>query len=142
MAVTFSKTVSTRLPVKKALIRKWISAIIKREKCKEGRIAYTFCSDKELHRINREFLNHDTLTDIVTFDYGEGETVSGEIYISVDRAKDNAAKFDAEFETELQRVIIHGILHLCGYGDKTKAEKKLMREKEDAALRSFMRIKV
>jgi probable rRNA maturation factor len=141
MTVVFNSIVTTKLPLNKTRVKKWIASVIKKEKLKEGQLAYTFCSDKDLLKINKEFLNHDTLTDIVTFDYSEHELISGEIYISADRVKENAEKFGVAFEAELRRVIIHGVLHLCGYGDKTKAEKKLMREKEDAALRSYSRMK-
>ncbi len=137
MAIEFNSTLKYRLPLKKTALKTWIMAVIKKEKLKAGPLAYTFCSDKELLKINKEFLNHDTYTDIVTFDYSERETVSGEIFISADRVKENAEKFGTDFETELKRVIIHGVLHLCGYGDKTKSDKKLMRAKEDAALKYF-----
>lgn len=123
---------------KKTIIKNWISSVIKEEKKKEGKIIFFFCSDKELLSINREFLSHDTFTDIITFDYSEGEKVSGEIYISADRVKENAEKFDVSFEDELHRVIIHGVLHLCGYKDKNAQHKKEMREKEDTALKKLI----
>jgi rRNA maturation RNase YbeY len=121
----------------KTQLKKWISAIIKNENKKEGKINYLFCTDKELHKINREFLNHDTYTDIITFDYSESNKVSGEIYISSERVKENSQKLKTEFESELRRVIIHGVLHLCGYKDKNPAQKKEMRDKEDDALTKF-----
>ena len=93
-----------------------------------------FCSDDFLLEINQQFLDHDTLTDIVTFDYTEGTILNGEIYISTDRVGDNAKDFNVTFETELLRVIIHGLLHMCGYGDKTEEEKLQMRSKEDEYL--------
>lgn len=134
MAVSFNSLTINFFPKNKRRIKKWISAVIKKEKKAEGKLAYIFCSDKELLKINKEFLNHSTFTDIVTFDYTEGKIISGEIYISVDRIEENAKNFNTDFETELRRVMIHGVLHLCGYGDKTKSDKKLMREKEDKAL--------
>ncbi|MBC7864558.1 MAG: rRNA maturation RNase YbeY [Bacteroidia bacterium] len=123
---------------KKAVLKKWISAIIKQEKKKEGKIIFLFCNDKKLHSINKEFLNHDTLTDIITFDYSEGEKISGEIYISTERVFENAEKFSGSFLEELHRVMIHGVLHLCGYKDKSPADKKQMRQKEEEALKKVI----
>lgn len=113
------------------VISKWISNTITEEKCKEGEINYIFCSDDYLHKINLEFLNHDTLTDIISFDYSVGKELHGDIYISVDRVKENASEFSVQFKDELARVIIHGVLHYCGYKDKSDADAKLMRSKED-----------
>lgn len=109
----------------------WISKVIKEENCKEGDINYIFCSDDYLYQLNIDFLDHDTLTDIISFDYSVGKELHGEIYISVDRVKENAKDFEVSFEDELSRVMIHGILHYCGYKDKTNDEEKLMRSKED-----------
>ena len=112
-------------------LKSWISKVILEENCNEGDINYIFCSDEYLHKINVEFLNHDTLTDIISFDYSVGKELHGDIYISVDRVTENASDYGTEFNDELDRVIIHGILHYCGYKDKTKDEKNLMRSKED-----------
>lgn len=109
----------------------WISNTIEEENCKEGEINYIFCSDQYLHKINLEFLNHDTFTDIISFDYSVGKELHGDIYISVDRVAENAKEFNVKFEDELARVMIHGILHYCGYKDKTKEDKNQMRSKED-----------
>lgn len=109
----------------------WISKTIKEENCKEGEINYIFCSDQYLHKINVEFLNHDTFTDIISFDYSVGKELHGDIYISVDRVKENAKAFNVKFEDELARVMIHGILHYCGYKDKTEEDKNQMRSRED-----------
>ncbi|WP_412559591.1 rRNA maturation RNase YbeY [Winogradskyella sp. MIT101101] len=109
----------------------WISNTIEEENCKEGEINYIFCSDQYLHKINLEFLNHDTFTDIISFDYSAGKELHGDIYISVDRVAENAKEFNVKFEDELARVMIHGILHYCGYKDKTKEDKNQMRSKED-----------
>ena len=95
-------------------ISEWISAIIKSENRKEGEINFIFCSDDYLHKLNVEFLNHDTLTDIISFDYSVGKELHGDVYISVDRVRENAIEFNVPFENEIQRVIIHGILHYCG----------------------------
>ncbi|WP_299098173.1 rRNA maturation RNase YbeY [uncultured Winogradskyella sp.] len=110
---------------------KWISSTIQEENCREGEIIYVFCSDDYLHKLNVDFLNHDTLTDIISFDYSVGKELHGEIYISVDRVKENASDFNVSFEDEIARVIIHGVLHYCGYKDKSDDEEKLMRSKED-----------
>ncbi|HEU5292637.1 MAG TPA: rRNA maturation RNase YbeY, partial [Cyclobacteriaceae bacterium] len=103
--------------------------------CRLNSLNYIFCSDEYLKEINIEYLNHKTYTDIITFNYnpGEGE-LEGEIYISVDRVRENAKTFKSEFQTELHRVIIHGVLHLIGFNDKSKSEKAVMREKEDSYL--------
>jgi len=92
---------------------------------------YIFCSDTYLHKINLEYLKHDTLTDIITFDYSEKKQISGDIFISIDRIKENAPKFNQSTDIELNRVLIHGVLHLLGYKDKTPKEKETMRAKED-----------
>ncbi|MBF8149026.1 rRNA maturation RNase YbeY [Winogradskyella sp. F6397] len=110
---------------------KWITETILEEHCKEGEINYIFCSDDYLHQLNVDFLNHDTLTDIISFDYSVGKELHGDIYISVDRVKENAQEFNTSFKDEMARVIIHGILHYCGYKDKSESDEKLMRFKED-----------
>jgi rRNA maturation RNase YbeY len=112
-------------------ISEWISKAINSENCKEGELNYIFCSDDYLHKINVDFLNHDTLTDIISFDYSVGKELHGDIYISVERVEDNAKDFDVSYEDELARVMIHGILHYCGYKDKSEEDAKLMRSKED-----------
>jgi probable rRNA maturation factor len=115
-------------------VASWISAIISNENFEEGEVSYIFCDDEYLHKLNLEFLEHDTLTDIISFDNSLGNQINGDIFISVERVKENANSFNASFENELHRVIIHGILHYCGYKDKTKKDADLMRSKEDAAL--------
>lgn len=112
----------------------WIKNIIAREKCRLHYINYIFCSDEYLHKINVEYLQHDTLTDIITFPYAEPPIVESDLFISVERVKENAEKFNVPFYQELCRVIIHGVLHLCGYGDKSPEEALKMREKENEAL--------
>jgi len=109
----------------------WISETILEECHKEGEINYIFCCDDYLHQINVDFLEHDTLTDIISFDYSLGRELHGDIYISVDRVIENASDFEVSFNDELARVMVHGILHYCGYKDKMEAEKKIMRAKED-----------
>lgn len=118
----------------------WIQYIIKKEKKELLQLTYIFCSDSYLHQINVEYLDHDTLTDIITFPYTEPPLVEGDIFISIDRVKENAVKYDVSFEHELHRVIIHGVLHLCGYPDKTEEEAKVMRKKEEEALEIWDKI--
>ncbi|MCB0465896.1 MAG: rRNA maturation RNase YbeY, partial [Aequorivita sp.] len=112
-------------------LQKWISEIIVSEGFETGEILYIFCDDEYLHKLNVEFLNHDTLTDIISFDYKVGKQVNGEIFISVERVAENANDFKTKFSDELNRVMIHGILHFCGYKDKSDSEKRIMRDKED-----------
>jgi len=112
-------------------ISKWIVDTILSEDYKLEEINYVFCDDEYLHKLNLEFLNHDTLTDIISFDNSVGKIIQGDIFISVERVADNAKDFGVSFENELQRVMIHGVLHYCGYKDKTGEEATLMREKEN-----------
>lgn len=124
----------------KTILKKWISATINKEKRKEGDITFIFCSDEYLLHINKQYLQHDTYTDIITFDYSERDSaqpISGDIFISIERVKENAEKFSTTFENELHRVIIHGVLHLLGYKDKTKAAKAQMTSKEDYYLKQL-----
>ena len=113
----------------------WINRVIISEGFSVGQIDYIFCSDEYLLELNKEYLNHDTFTDIITFDYTDGKIISGDIFISTDRVEDNARKFDVEFLNELRRVMSHGILHLAGFGDKSIEEKKIMREKEEEKIK-------
>ena len=112
-------------------ISAWVSFVILEEKCKLGEINYIFCDDNYLHKINVDFLNHDTLTDIISFDYSVGKELHGDIYISIERVLDNAKDFNTNFDDELARVIIHGVLHYCGYKDKSAVEQTIMRAKEN-----------
>lgn len=121
----------------KLKIKSWIKQIVESEKKQLGQINFVFTSDEELLKTNIEFLAHDTFTDIITFDYCEGKMINGDIIISVERVKDNSEKFKTDLNEELKRVIIHGVLHLCGYKDKSKADAELMRKKENAALKKF-----
>ena len=115
-------------------ISKWISKIINSEGFEEGEISFIFCDDKYLHKLNVEFLNHDTLTDIISFDNSLGKQINGEIYLSVERIIENSNTFKTTFENELHRVIIHGILHFCGFSDKSEEDARTMRVKEDGSL--------
>ena len=121
----------------KTKLKLWIKAIVDTEKHVLGNLNYIFCSDDELLEINIKHLNHNTFTDIITFDYTEDKKISSDIFISIDRVVENSKKFDTSFENELHRVMIHGVLHLCGYKDKTKPDAELMRKKENWALNLF-----
>lgn len=116
------------------IITKWIAEVVEEEKHTLGTVQYIFCSDDYLHEVNVEHLDHDYLTDIITFPYQESPVVEADLFISIDRVKDNAVQLGIPFEEELHRVMIHGILHLCGYMDKTEADIKEMRSKENEAL--------
>ena len=109
----------------------WLENLITSEQKKIGDINYIFCDDEYLLQVNRDYLQHDYYTDIITFDYVKGKTISGDIFVSLPRISDNASTLTKSFEDELHRVLAHGILHLCGYKDKTEAEEKEMRSKED-----------
>ena len=118
----------------RAKISKWILRVLKQEGAKLSNLNIIFCSDDYLLGINRQYLNHDFYTDIITFDYSEKRDISGELYISIDRVKDNANSLGATFQQELNRVIIHGVLHLLGFKDKTSRQAKTIRKKEDECL--------
>ena len=115
----------------------WISRVILSEEKKEGEINFIFCDDEYLHKLNVEYLEHDTLTDVISFDYSVGNELHGDVYISTERVADNAMDFNVTFEEEIKRVIIHGILHYCGYKDKSATEKALMRSKEEEKIKMF-----
>lgn len=116
------------------VIRKVISRLVSDAGMKCGKADIIFTGDRKVYEINREFLGHDYLTDIITFNYNENKTVNGELYISVDRIKENAEKFDVPFKAEIRRVIFHGFLHLCGYDDSTEVQRKKMEEMEEMYL--------
>ena len=115
----------------------WISRIIESEGFDEGEINYIFCDDEYLHKINVEYLDHDTLTDIISFDYTVGNVLQGDIFISIERVMDNAKDFNVSFEEELKRVLSHGVLHYCGYKDKSPEDEALMRFKEEEKMQMF-----
>ncbi|MDR3327245.1 MAG: rRNA maturation RNase YbeY [Prevotellaceae bacterium] len=114
----------------------WIRLVASRYNRKIGEIAYIFCDDKKILQINSQYLKHNYYTDIITFDYSENNTVSGDIFVSVSTVESNSKKFGVSLDEELHRVIIHGILHLCGQNDKTPEEQAQMRTEEDEALKS------
>lgn len=115
----------------------WLSRVIESENKKEGDINYIFCDDDYLHKINMEYLQHDTLTDIISFDYCVGSEINGDVFVSIERVKENASDFDVAFDEELKRVLVHGILHYCGYKDKSDDDEILMRAKEDEKILLF-----
>ncbi|MEG1592420.1 rRNA maturation RNase YbeY [Chryseobacterium sp.] len=116
---------------------KWLKDIILSEDKKLGEINYIFCDDEYLLKVNQDYLQHDYYTDIITFDYVKGKTISGEIFVSLQRILDNASTLSKNYEEELRRVLAHGILHLSGYKDKTEEEERLMRSKEDYYLAKY-----
>ncbi len=115
----------------------WISSIIESEDKNEGEINYIFCDDDYLHKINMEYLQHDDLTDIISFDYCVGNEINGDIFISVERVAENAKEYEVTLEAELLRVMAHGILHYCGYKDKSEEDAALMRSKENEKMKMF-----
>ncbi len=119
------------------LFSNWISRVISSEIKNEGELNYIFCDDAFLIELNEQYLNHDTLTDIISFDYSEGNELHGDIFISVERVRENAIDFNVPFEEELKRVMVHGILHYCGYKDKNDEDEQMMRQKEEEKMRMF-----
>lgn len=115
----------------------WVSSIIDTESKVEGTINYIFCDDSYLLKINEEYLKHDTLTDIISFDYSIGKELHGDIFISIERVRENAVDYRVEFTEELNRVMAHGILHYCGYNDKNKEDELVMRLKEEEKMSMF-----
>ena len=121
-------------PIKRIKTRNWVKQVAAVYGKRVGEINYIFCSDEKILEINREYLQHDYYTDIITFDNSENDHLSGDLYISLETVKSNAEKFATQYEEELLRVIIHGVLHLCGQADKTPKDSAIMKQKEDAAL--------
>lgn len=131
------------MPIKLSLKHKvWLQQVIRKEGKVTGEISYVFCDDAYMIQQNNAFLQHDTYTDIITFDECVGDVISGSILISADRVAENASKFGKTFDNELLRVVVHGTLHLCGYKDKSESEAKLMRQKEDESLALFTQMAI
>lgn len=124
----------------KTALKSWIKKIAEKQKKNIGELNYIFCSDEYLLAINQQYLNHNTYTDIITFDYSDEKKIAGDIFISIDRVKENAGKFSKTTEEELHRVMIHGVLHLLGYKDKSKIAKQKMRKAEDDSLKQLKKI--
>ncbi|MEE0889381.1 MAG: rRNA maturation RNase YbeY [Bacteroidales bacterium] len=133
MGISFAFQTNCSLK-KRTILKQWITTIVENNKKEVGEISYIFCSDEQLLEINKEFLNHDYYTDIITFDYSEADVISGDLFISIERIKDNAKTLKTSYQEELHRVIIHGVLHLLGYKDKTEVESENMRKLEDECL--------
>lgn len=134
MAVHYQNEEVKFPPIKRRLISNWIKIIAGSYNYKVGDISYIFCSDDKILEVNKEYLQHDYYTDIITFDYTEDSTVAGDIFISLDTVKSNSEQYKTDYIEELHRVIIHGILHLCGINDKTDAEQDYMTQCENKAL--------
>jgi len=134
MAITFQAEGIVLPRIKKRKTANWIKTVANSHDREVGEIAYLFCDDEKILEINRTYLQHDFYTDIITFDYSEEDTISGDIFISIDTVRSNSQKYQTEFMEELHRVIIHGILHLCGVNDKSEEEETEMREAENSAL--------
>ena len=136
--IIFNNLILSEVPVNKK-VKNWIVKAILNENLKEGEVNYIFCDDNYLSELNIKYLKHNTLTDIISFDYTIGKIISGDIFISIERVKENAELFNTKYVDELHRVMIHGVLHYCGYKDKTDEEKTQMRAKEDyyLSLRDF-----
>jgi len=135
MAITFQAENINFPKIKKRATTKWIKSVANKYDKQIGDICYLFCTDEKILEINRQFLNHDFYTDIIAFDYSEGNKISGDIFISLETVLSNSQKYQTSFDEELHRVMIHGILHLCGLNDKSDDEIKEMRKAEDEALR-------
>jgi len=129
--------VSTKTPSKR-LLKAWIKEFVSNHGKKIGELAFIFCSDEKILEVNQNFLQHDYYTDIITFDYCEGEIVSGDIFISVERVSENATSHKVEYKEELLRVLAHGVLHLIGFQDKSPKKKKEMTENEDLCISLFL----
>lgn len=134
MAISFFAEDITLPSIKEEAVRGWIRKVAETYGKKVGDISYIFCSDEKILEVNRRFLQHDYYTDIITFDYTAGNKISGDLYISLDTVKTNAEKFATPYDEELHRTIIHGILHLCGIGDKGPGEREIMEANENRAL--------
>jgi rRNA maturation RNase YbeY len=129
-------TEEVKMPaIDKSKVKNWIKAVAESYGRKTGDVSYIFCNDERILQVNNQYLQHDYYTDIITFDYSTATTISGDIFISLDTVKSNSETFGTDYYTELHRIIIHGILHLCGNDDKTPELRKLMTEKENAALK-------
>lgn len=127
--------------ISRGLVREWVKRVAESYGCTENGIGYIFCDDDRIIEVNRQFLGHDYYTDIITFDFSSGRKISGELYISLDTVKSNSEKFATSYEEELHRVIIHGVLHLCGINDKGPGERAIMEAAENRALEMLRKMK-
>lgn len=134
MAISFFNEQIEMPSIQKTEVRNWVKQVAANHGKRLGEISYIFCDDEKILEVNRQFLQHDYYTDIITFDYTEGDKISGDLFISLDTVRTNAEQFGQSYETELNRVIIHGILHLCGINDKGPGEREIMEQHENEAL--------
>lgn len=137
MAITFQAEDISFPKIKRQVTKNWIKLVAGNHGKKIGEVNYLFCTDEKILEINNQYLSHDYYTDIITFDYSEGNNISGDIFISLDTVRTNSQKYNTDFMEELHRVIIHGILHLCGVDDKTETDSLKMREAENSALKQL-----
>ena len=134
MAISFFNEQTSMPDIQKTEVRNWVKQVAALHGKRLGEISYIFCNDEKILEVNRQFLQHDYYTDIITFDYTEGDKISGDLFISLDTVRSNAEQFHQPYNKELHRVIIHGILHLCGINDKGPGEREIMEQNEDQAL--------
>ena len=134
MEITFQSEGVAHPSIDETALSHWIESVAKKHNREVGEISYLFCDDEKILEVNQQYLNHDFYTDIITFDYCEGKTIAGDIIISLQTVESNSQMYKTDFKDELHRVIIHGILHLCGQGDLTEEEEKAMRDAENEAL--------
>jgi len=134
MAVSFYAEDIEMPSINKTKVRSWVKQVAELHQKRLGPVSYIFCNDDKILEVNKQYLNHDYFTDIITFDYTEGDKISGDLFISLDTVRTNAEQFGQEYDTELHRVIIHGILHLCGINDKGPGEREVMEQNENEAL--------
>jgi len=139
MAITFHSDGAKIPDLKRLQVKAWIKQVVRQHEKKTGDIAYIFCSEKKIVELNQQYLRHNYVTDIITFDYSEKNAISGDIFISIDTVRENATDHGTTFSNELNRVMIHGILHLCGINDRTAEEKAEMRRKEEEGMRRMRR---
>jgi len=137
MSILFHSLYPCKTVPHKADIKKWLVKIVSEHKRKLGPVNIIFVNDEKILEINQKYLNHDYLTDILTFNYNTEKLISGDIYISIERVEENAQKFNCTFQTEILKVIVHGFFHLLGFDDKTKTQKTVMRNLEENALQDF-----
>ena len=137
MPITFDSDNIEFPNIKKRETSAWIKKIANSYNKKVGNVGYLFCNDEKILEINRQYLDHDFYTDIISFDYSEGDIISGDIFISLDTVRSNSQKYNTDYKEELHRVIIHGVLHLCGLDDKMEEDANHMREAENSALKQL-----
>ena len=141
MAISFFCEQTEMPAIQKTLVRNWIKQVAATHGKRVGEISYIFCDDEKILEVNRQYLQHDYYNDIITFDYTEGEKIAGDLFISLDTVRSNAELFKQDYETELHRVIVHGVLHLCGINDKGPGEREIMEKCENEALAILTKMK-